>query len=91
VSLNPRAYELAACGAFTISDRRAEGTALFGETVPTFTTAGELESLVRRYLADPAGRRRYAEQARVRVRGETFDARAAALIAAVNQPAVQAA
>lgn len=50
-SLNPRAYELAACGAFHISDPRAEVSEKFGPLVPTFTTAAEAEALIRHYLA----------------------------------------
>lgn len=55
-SLNPRAYELAACGAFHLSTPRAEVTEKFGDLVPTFTTAGEAEALIRQWLADDAGR-----------------------------------
>jgi glycosyltransferase involved in cell wall biosynthesis len=84
VSLNPRAYELAACGAFTITDRRDDGVALLGEAQPTFGTVAELGASIRRWLTDPAGRRRCAEQARTRISTETFDARAAALMAAVT-------
>jgi spore maturation protein CgeB len=55
-SLNPRAYELAACGAFHLSDRRAEVGEIFGDLVPTFDTPAEAEQLIRRYLADDVGR-----------------------------------
>lgn len=55
-SLNPRAYELAQCGAFTISTYRAEVPEMFGDLVPTFTDAGEASVLIRRWLADPIGR-----------------------------------
>jgi len=61
-SLNPRAYELAACGAFHLSTYRQEVPEVFGDLVPTFTTAPEAESLIRFWLADPAGRARVAEQ-----------------------------
>lgn len=57
-SLNPRAYELAACGAFSVSDYRAEVPEVFGDLVPTFSTAYEASSLMRRWLADPEGRAR---------------------------------
>jgi spore maturation protein CgeB len=50
-SLNPRAYELAACGAFHLSDHRAEVTEKFGSLVPTFSTAAEAQTLIRHYLA----------------------------------------
>jgi hypothetical protein len=60
-SVNPRAVELAACGVFTISDRRAEATEQFGDLVPTFDTPADLEPLLRRWLADDRGRRTAAE------------------------------
>ena len=59
-SLNPRAYELAACGAFHISDARAEVTEKFGHLVPTFTTSREAETLIRHYLAHDDERRAMA-------------------------------
>lgn len=57
-SLNPRAYELARCGAFHLSTHRAEVTEVFGDLVPTFETAAEASALIRRWLADPEGRAR---------------------------------
>jgi spore maturation protein CgeB len=59
-SLNPRAYELAACGAFHLSDRRAEVGEIFGDAVPTFGTPAEASALIRHWLADDAGRARLA-------------------------------
>lgn len=50
-SLNPRAYELAACGVFQVSDYRAEVTEVFGPTVPTFDSPATAEHLIRRFLA----------------------------------------
>lgn len=55
-SLSPRAYELAACGVFHISESRAEVREVFGDAVPTFTTPTEAAALIRRWLADDAGR-----------------------------------
>jgi spore maturation protein CgeB len=49
-SLNPRAYELAACGAFHLSSDRAEVREVFGHRVPTFTTADEASTLIRFWL-----------------------------------------
>lgn len=57
VSLNPRAYELAALGCFTISDARDEVGRKFGLLVPTFTTPSELRALVDRWLSDDVGRK----------------------------------
>ena len=55
-SLNPRAYELAATGCFTLSDARAEVRTVFGDLVPTFSNGLELRALIDRWLADPEGR-----------------------------------
>lgn len=81
VSLNPRAYELAACGAFQISDDRAESRRVFGPRVPIFRTPQELSTLIRYYLDRPDERRAMADVARQEVRGETFDARVTSLTA----------
>jgi spore maturation protein CgeB len=80
-SLNPRAYELAADGVFTLSHARAEQTEKFGALVPTFATAGELEALVRRGLPDAHPRRDAAEGLPRRVRQDTYHHRAAELVA----------
>jgi spore maturation protein CgeB len=61
-SLSPRAYELAACGAFHLSDFRAEVPETFGDLVPTFRTPTEAAALIRLWLADAAGRERVAAQ-----------------------------
>ena len=61
-SLNPRAYELAACGTFFLSDFRSESAEVFGDCVPTFTTPIEAAALMRTWLADDAGRQRLAAQ-----------------------------
>tara|TARA_Y100000310_G_scaffold98201_1_gene95928 strand:- start:21484 stop:22494 length:1011 start_codon:yes stop_codon:yes gene_type:complete len=83
-SLNPRAMELAACGAFQISDRRAEVTELFDGSVPTFGwSARELEGMIRHYLSRPHERATCARNAQARVQGETFDERAQALMSAL--------
>jgi len=55
-SLSPRAYELAACGVFHLSESRAEVAEVFGSAVPTFTNPTEAAALIRRWLADDAGR-----------------------------------
>jgi spore maturation protein CgeB len=47
-SLNPRAYELAACGCFQLSERRAEVYEVFGSLVPT--VGEEPEQDIRRWL-----------------------------------------
>lgn len=59
-SLNPRAYELAACGVFHLSEYRAEVADVFGDLVPTFTTPTEAAALIRVWLRDVQGRARVA-------------------------------
>lgn len=82
-SLNPRAYELAACGAFQLADSRAELNEVFGRNgscaVATFTpeTLGER---IRHWLARPAERREMADAARRAVAPHTFDARVETLL-----------
>lgn len=57
-SLNPRAYELAACGVFSLSTYRAEIADVFGDLVPTFDAPADASALLRTWLADAAGRAR---------------------------------
>lgn len=59
-SLSPRAYELAACGVFHLSEPRAEVREVFGDLVPTFTSPVEAAALIRLWLADNHGRARVA-------------------------------
>lgn len=61
-SLSPRAYELAACGAFHLSESRAEVREVFGERVPTFSTPQEAAALIRLWLADESRRTAMAAQ-----------------------------
>ena len=74
-SLNPRAYELAACGTMQISQERAEVREVFGDSVPTFRAPEELGALVRELLAKPERRQKLVEQAEFAVRDHSFDAR----------------
>lgn len=83
VSLNPRSYELAACGVFQVTDARRDGS-LFASVLPTFRTPQDLERQIRYYLAHPDQRQASAELAQQMVQAETFDARAAALIEAIT-------
>ncbi len=76
-SLNPRAYELAATGCFSISDERAEVSEVFGNLVPTFSSAADVRPLIDRWLADDHGRARIKAQLATAVAGHTWHARAA--------------
>jgi len=61
-SLSPRAYELAACGAFHLSESRAEVAEVFGANVPTFSSPSEAAALIRFWLANESDRARVAAQ-----------------------------
>lgn len=61
-SLSPRAYELAACGVFSISEYRAEIPEVFGDRVPTFTTPTEASALIRLWLQDESLRQEVAAE-----------------------------
>ena len=61
-SLSPRAYELAACGAFHLSSDRAEVREVFGDLVPTFSSPTEAAALIRLWLKDDHGRQSIAQK-----------------------------
>jgi spore maturation protein CgeB len=85
-SLNPRAYELAADGVFTISHPRAEVAEKFAAAdgapfVSTFATAGELEQRIRYFLARPRTAGLYGAELPRCVTEDTYAHRAAQLVA----------
>lgn len=79
-SLNPRAYELAACGVFHLSDFRPEVEELFGDWVPTFSRPVEAAALIRAWLADDAGRASVAAHLPACVAASSWAERAATVI-----------
>lgn len=83
----PRVFEVAACGTFQLSDPRSDMEAIFGNSIHTFRTPGELQQALRYYLNNPSERARLAGQALEFVQGETFDQRAASMVAAFHSPA----
>lgn len=88
-SMNPRAYELAACGVFQISDYRPEVTETFEWTVPTFKDAKDLRWQIVSALSYPLERKDKALQARQRVLPHTFAARAAQVLADLERVSQQ--
>ncbi len=69
--VNPRTFELAACGAFQLTDRRALMPALFTESeVATVSSPDDLPGEITRWLREPEGRVAMAAQARRRVLAE---------------------
>jgi spore maturation protein CgeB len=83
-SLSPRAYELAACGVFHLSDARAEVSEVFGDLVPQFRTPQEASVLIRRWMPDEAGRRRIASALPACVAESTWVERATRVIGDVQ-------
>lgn len=83
-SLNPRAYELAACECFHVSDERPELSEIFGDLVPTFGSAEELQELLRRWLPDDVGRQKRAREIREAVLPHTWAVRAEGVVASLR-------
>jgi spore maturation protein CgeB len=80
-SLGPRAYEIAACGAFQLcDDTRAELGDIFGDSVATYADADDLLDKVRYYLEHDRERHAMAQEARRRVQRCTFEARAESIV-----------
>jgi spore maturation protein CgeB len=84
-SLSPRAYELAACGSFHLSEYRAEVAEVFGDLVPTFSTPTEAAALIRLWLQDDAGRARVAAQLPACVAECSWERRAATVLADLSR------
>lgn len=77
LSLNPRAYEIPACGGFMVSDARADLEQVFGAgVVPTYHDSESLERVIRYYLAHEDERRALADRQRAAVLPHSWAARA---------------
>ena len=69
--VNPRTFELAACGAFQLVDARAPLAALFrDDELATFRSQSELREKIAYYLAHPEERAAIAARGRARVLAE---------------------
>lgn len=76
-SLGPRAYEIAACGAFQLCDEtRQELQDVFGDSVVTYHDAADLRRKIDYYLTRDCERVDHALKAWYAVRGCTFEDRA---------------
>lgn len=85
--VNPRAFEIAACGAFQLMDHRNDLAAAFvdGQEVATFGSVEELREQIARWTPDPKGRRQVAEAGQRRVVAEhTYEHRMAAACKALG-------
>jgi len=81
-SLGPRAFEIAACGAFQLTDdSRGELREVFGDSVATFDgTPRDLGDKVRYYLAHDQEREEMAREACRRVQGCSFAERGRSIL-----------
>jgi len=80
-SLNPRAYELAACGVCHISTARAEVDEVFGDLVPTVRGPAETEHIIREFIANASHREQVAASLPRCVADASWRHRAANLVA----------
>jgi len=83
-SLNPRAYELAACGVFTITEDRAESRERFGDAVPIVGSAKDAEATIREWLARDADRQRVASSLPSFVAESSWTHRAAQVVEQID-------
>ncbi|MDH4084091.1 MAG: glycosyltransferase, partial [Nitrospira sp.] len=84
--VNPRTFELAACGAFQLVDERTLLPELFSpDEMVSFRSPDDVPSLIRTWLKDSVGRCAHAEAARRRVlQQHTYRHRLQDLLAAVG-------
>ena len=88
---NTRAFEIPACGALQIADRRRDLLAVFreGEELLAFSSGEELRCVVETALADEALRRNVAAAGRRAVlAGHTYDDRVRVLLGEAQAPAL---
>lgn len=78
-AMGPREVELAATGTFFAREPREEGDKVL-HMLPTFTTADELEDVIRYYVTHDREREEATRQARLAIEDRTFDAHAARLM-----------
>lgn len=87
-AVNQRVFDVPACGAFLLTDRREQLAALFeeGREVVCYGEPDEIPELVQRYLKNPAERARTAQAARARILAEhTYEHRLETLYAAMRR------
>lgn len=88
LSLNPRTFEIAACGAFQLSDVRSDVSRFFqpGREIETFSSAEEFVHKVNLYLANREARQTVALQGLARTLAEhTFGRRIAEMLRIISQ------
>lgn len=85
--VNPRTFELAACGAFQLVDKRSLMAELFAEDdLATFASLDELVEKIQYFLDHPAERQAYTLRARERVLAEhSYEKRMQSLLEFIAQ------
>jgi spore maturation protein CgeB len=70
--VNPRTFEIPACGGFQLVDHRSELAEMLriGDEIETFHSIAELKEKIDHYLQHPEERKRMAQRARARVLAE---------------------
>lgn len=87
-AVNQRVFDVPACGAFVLTDARAQLDGLFepGREVAVYADPGEIPDMVRHYLAHPAARNRIATAARRRILAEhTYEHRLESLLGTMRK------
>lgn len=84
-SLNPRAYELAACGCLQIATQRDENHRVLGSGVVEVSTPAEAERKIRHYLSHSSERIDLAKIASDAVQGCSFEDRIEIIIDAMRR------
>jgi spore maturation protein CgeB len=84
-SIGPRVIEAVACGAFVVSEPRPELIMLFGDSMPTFTNAEELQELIRYYLNHEDERERKAQECLQIVQEMSYENRARYVVQILSQ------
>jgi spore maturation protein CgeB len=86
-NVNPRLFEIPACGGFQLTDNRRQATRFFdeGTEIECYASADELRAKVLHYLERDEARQRLAARAADKARRlHTYERRMASLLAAVK-------
>lgn len=84
-SLNPRCYQVPACGGLLLSDWRPEWDEVFGSVLPTFDSPAELVKLARYYLDNPGARQDAVFASMEAVKPHSYTARAKRILEEVHR------
>ena len=87
-AVNQRVFDVPVCGGFLLTDHRRQMEDLFepGREIVCYREPGEIQDLVRHYLARDDARRAVTEAARKRILAEhTYDLRLASLVRTMRE------